>query len=65
MCEQVKRQRTRGQWHVCAWCGEEFEGAPLPGGYCSKECWEADGLDPDMGEFHEEMRDLKTDLIRR
>lgn len=45
MCEQAKRHRNRGQWHVCEWCGEDFEGEPLPGGYCTEECYGAADLD--------------------
>ena len=35
---EQRRRQTRGQWRVCAWCGDQFEGEAIDVNLCSYEC---------------------------
>ena len=49
-----RRHRSRGQWHVCPWCGVEFEGRAVAG-FCSGECADEER------HYREDMQDALDD----
>lgn len=56
--EDQPRHRNRGQWHLCYWCEEPFEGNPIEGqdrDFCSEECLQAQHIEDEWRSDYEQI----------